>query len=147
MNVSLNVEKSASESHVHLSNAHSDHKETHVDTIPVDTGENDAKKASVTRGDVPSRSNTTVTKGIAAIHVTNILLANVSTGELRQVVGRVYTVTWVAVYGDEQLSFSNYGVISEERLFEDCLFMLNTLYPEKKIRRISAWTSQENVFV
>ncbi|GJW30549.1 hypothetical protein Tco_0047424 [Tanacetum coccineum] len=29
-------------------------------------------------------------------------------------------------------------------IFEDCLFLLNTSYPEKKIRRISAWTSQEN---
>ncbi|GJW99166.1 hypothetical protein Tco_0180974 [Tanacetum coccineum] len=32
-------------------------------------------------------------------------------------------------------------------IFEDWLFLLNTPYPEKKIRRISAWTSPENTFV
>ncbi|GJT78871.1 hypothetical protein Tco_1045596 [Tanacetum coccineum] len=49
----------------------------------------------------------------------------------------------------------NYGVICEDMLegalfgaktmiFEDSLILFNKLYPGKKIRRISAWISQEN---
>ncbi|GJZ65220.1 hypothetical protein Tco_0621916 [Tanacetum coccineum] len=31
-------------------------------------------------------------------------------------------------------------------IFKDCLLLFNTPYPAKKIRRISAWTSQENAY-
>ncbi|GJV76863.1 hypothetical protein Tco_1508447 [Tanacetum coccineum] len=59
------------------------------------------------------------------------------------------------MYDSAALLVCNYGVICEDMLkgalfgaqmiiFEDFLFLPNTPYPEKKIRCISAWTSQEN---
>ncbi|GJX78149.1 hypothetical protein Tco_0324960 [Tanacetum coccineum] len=51
----------------------------------------------------------------------------------------------------------NQGVICEDMLkvayfgaktmiFEDCIILTNTPYPQKELRRISAWTSQENAY-
>ncbi|GJS12456.1 hypothetical protein Tco_0406928 [Tanacetum coccineum] len=58
----------------------------------------------------------------------------------------------MALPNEHQLKFNTYKSAKSlmeaiEKRFRDWLFLLNTPYPEKKIRRISAWTSPENTFV